>query len=64
MQATLQILSDGTLAILLDQEAAQAVFASVLFASKFHEHIAALSGFARNGIVWIASEAKGTPPCQ
>lgn len=50
MQATLETRSDGALALLLDEEAARAVFASVLFAARFHDSIAPLSAVATRGL--------------
>lgn len=43
MQASVQTRNDGSVDLQLDVEAAQAVFASVLFASRFHERIALLA---------------------
>jgi len=50
MQALIKTKRDGSVALNLDAEAAQAVFASVLFASRFHEGIAPLSGVAEAGL--------------
>ncbi len=43
MQASVQTRDDGSVDLQLDVEAAQAVFASVLFASRFHEGIGPLA---------------------
>ncbi len=43
MQALVQARDDGFVNLQLDAEAAQAVFASVLFASTIHERIAPLA---------------------
>lgn len=64
MQATLQTYRDGTLTLRMDQAAAQAVFASILFASKFHEGIAPLTAVAKSGMASIDSDKKGVQPCQ
>jgi len=46
MQASIKTETDGMVNLRLDPEAAQAVFASVVFASRFHEGIAALAVMA------------------
>jgi hypothetical protein len=43
MQASIKTEADGMVNWRLDPEAAQAVFASVVFASRFHEGIAPLA---------------------
>jgi hypothetical protein len=43
MQASIMNQQDGTIALHLDSEAAQAAFASIVFASRFHEDIAPLA---------------------
>jgi hypothetical protein len=43
MQAWLKTHNDGTVALHLDVEAARAVFASILFAAKFHPDIVPLA---------------------
>lgn len=50
MQAWLKTHNDGTVALHLDLEAARAVFASILFATKFHEDIAPLAQVAEQGL--------------
>ena len=47
MQAAIRKMSDGSVALKLDAEAARAVFASVLFAARIHEGIAPLATIAR-----------------
>lgn len=64
MRATLQTHNDGTVAIRVDQEAAQVVFASILFAARFHEGITPLVEFAKQGIGHSTTEPQGTHPCQ
>lgn len=64
MRATLQTANDGTIALQLDSEAARAVFASVLFASRFHENIAPLTLVAREGLERAAEMARGRSKCQ
>ena len=44
MQAVIETKKDGSVAIELDREAARAVIASIVFASRFHERIASLAG--------------------
>jgi hypothetical protein len=46
MQASIKTEADGMVNWRLDPEAAQAVFASVVFASRFHEGIAPLAVMA------------------
>lgn len=43
MKALIRTNEDGSVVMQLDPEAAQATFASVRFASRFHDKIAALS---------------------
>ena len=43
MQASIMTQEDGSVAIQLDSEAAQATFASIVFASRFHEDVALLA---------------------
>jgi hypothetical protein len=44
MQAVVETMRDGTVAIALDGEAARAMVASIVFASRFHEGIVPLAG--------------------
>ena len=50
MQASIKTKPDGTVALDLDLEAARAIFASVLFAARFHERIAPLVRVAKEGL--------------
>jgi hypothetical protein len=50
MQAWVKTHNDGTVALHLDLEAARAVFASILFAAKFHPDIAPLARVAEQGL--------------
>jgi len=50
MQASIKTKPDGNIALDLDIEAARAVFASVLFAARFHERIAPLVKVAKEGL--------------
>ena len=43
MQAAIKNMTDGSVALKLDADAARAVFASVLFAARFHEGISPLA---------------------
>jgi hypothetical protein len=43
MQASIKTRQDGSVAVQLDSDAAQAAFASIVFASRFHENIAPLA---------------------
>jgi len=47
MQAVIRNVSDGSVALKLDADAARVVFASVLFASRFHEGISPLARIAK-----------------
>ena len=46
MQVSIKTKKDGSVGLRLDMEAARAMFASVLFASRFHEGIALLARLA------------------
>jgi hypothetical protein len=50
MQASIEITRSGSVDIHLDQEAARTVFASLLFAARFHEGIAPLARIAEEGM--------------
>ena len=43
MQAAIRNMTDGSVALKLDADAARAIFASVLFAARFHEGISPLA---------------------
>ena len=47
MQAAIKKMTDGSVALRLDADAARAFFACVLFAARFHEGIAPLARIAR-----------------
>lgn len=46
MRASIMNQQDGTIALHLDAEAARAAFASIVFASRFHEDITPLARIA------------------
>ena len=50
MRASIKMESNGSVAMQLDVEAARAVFASVIFAARFHERIAPLVEVAKEGL--------------
>jgi hypothetical protein len=50
MRASIKTHNDGTVALNLDTEAARAVFASVVFAAKFHQEFALLAEVAEEGL--------------
>ena len=50
MRASFKTHNDGTVALNLDTEAARAVFASVVFAAKFHQEFALLAKVAEEGL--------------
>jgi hypothetical protein len=50
MHASIKANTDGSVAIELDLDAARAVFASILFAARFHERIAPLVIIAKQGL--------------
>lgn len=64
MRVTLQIRNDGTIALQLDHEAARAVFASILFASRFHDSFLPLVPVAREGLDQFSDLESGRPTCQ
>ena len=47
MQAAIKKMTNGSVALKLDADAARAVFASVLFAARFHEGISPLARIAK-----------------
>ena len=47
MQAAIKNMTNGSVALKLDADAARAVFASVLFAARFHEGISPLARIAK-----------------
>ena len=50
MQASIKIKPNGSVALDLDIEAARTIFASVIFAARFHERIAPLVEVAKEGL--------------
>jgi hypothetical protein len=50
MQASFKTHNDGTVSLTLDTEAARAIFASVIFAGKFHQDFALLARVAEEGL--------------
>jgi hypothetical protein len=50
MRASFKTHNDGTVSLNLDTEAARAVFASVIFAAKFHQEFALLAKVAEEGL--------------
>lgn len=47
MQAAIETREDGSIAIEFDQDAARTMLASIVFAARFHEGIAPLSGMIK-----------------
>jgi hypothetical protein len=65
MRAKIVSQSNGRVSLQMDAEAARAVFASIVFASRFHEGIASLSDIAERGLgVDHESHQAGRAPCQ
>ena len=65
MQASIKMKTDGSVAMQLDVEAARAVFASVLFAARFHERIAPLVEVAKAGLQLNSRKsARRLQPCR
>jgi len=65
MQVSMRTNRDGSVSLQLDVEAAHAVFASVLFASQFHEGIASLANVAEEGLRSdVSLTARRTELCQ
>jgi hypothetical protein len=50
MQAVIETKQDGSVEIELDSEAARAMVAGILFASRFHEGIVPLAGMLKEGL--------------
>ena len=51
MRATFKTHNDGTVMLQLDGEAAQAVFASIVFAAKFNQNLGSLAQVAERGLL-------------
>lgn len=65
MQAAIRTMTDGSVALTLDADAARAVFASVLFAARFHEGIAPLTRIAEKGLEQdFHKSARRVTPCR
>ena len=65
MRASIKTKPDGSVALDLDIEAARAIFASVLFAARFHERIAPLVRVAREGLQLDSRKsARRLQPCR
>jgi len=66
MQASIEMTRSGSVDVHLDPEAARAVFASVLFAARFHESVAQLAPIAEDGLRSVEPRATqgGSEPCQ
>ena len=50
MQAQVKTRQDGTVLLRMDREAARATFASVVFASRYHDGIRSLEAIARGAL--------------
>jgi hypothetical protein len=66
MQALIGTRQDGSLDMHFDKEATQAVFASVVFAARYHEALAPIARIAEEGLLNIKSRParRGPEPCQ
>jgi hypothetical protein len=64
MQAVIETKQDGSVAIELDGEAARAMVASVVFASRFHDGIAPLAAMVEAGLRDDHSVPARRTPCQ
>jgi hypothetical protein len=63
MQAVVETKQDGTVAIALDGEAARAMIASIVFASRFHEGILPLAGMLQADLPGKEAQEAGKSPC-
>jgi hypothetical protein len=63
MQAVVETKQDGSVAIELDGEAAQAMVASIVFASRFHEGIVPLAGMLRAELSGKEAQGAGRSSC-
>ena len=57
MRASIKKKPDGSVALDLDIEAARTIFASVIFAARFHERIAPLVEVAKEGLQLAGRES-------
>ena len=65
MHALIRTNADGSVAMQLDLDAARAVFASILFAARFHERIAPLVIVAKQGLELYGRKAtRRQEPCR
>ncbi len=64
MQAVIETKKDGSVAIELDGEAARAMVASVVFASRFHDGIAPLAAMVKADLRDDRSASARRMPCQ
>ena len=65
MQASIKTKPDGNIALDLDIEAARAIFASVIFAARFHERIAPMVEVAKAGLQLNSRKSAWRPqPCR
>jgi hypothetical protein len=64
MQAVIETKQDGSVAIELDSEAARAMVASIVFASRFHEGIVPLAGMVEASLRHAKDSATRSPLCQ
>jgi len=63
MQALIETKTDGSVAMRLDVEAARAMLASVVFASRFHVGIAPLARIAEEGLRVQNGKARSSDLC-
>ena len=64
MQAVVETKQDGSVAIELDGEAAQAMIASIVFASQFHEGILPLAGMLQADLTEKEAQEAGRSRCR
>jgi hypothetical protein len=65
MQAAIRKRPNGSIALKLDANAARAVFASVVFAARFHDGFAPLIQIAKEGLKRDSQEpARRGEPCR
>ena len=65
MRASINMKADGSVALDLDIEAARTIFASVIFAARFHERIAPLVEIAKEGLLLGNGKSARSPqPCR
>ena len=65
MRASIKTKPNGNIALDLDIKAGRAIFASVLFAARFHERIAPLVEVAKEGLQLDSRKtARRLQPCQ